>query len=137
MAWTNWYECKFDSQGNLDLSQVRRVPNSSGVYAIATKTGSSYNTQYVGRSGSSIRNRLQSHFSGRGNKVISSLLAQKKNRPQDRPEALYFAYLETREHKLIEAAYIDASDRPICNIAKASLPKGLREQDVIKSSLDN
>jgi GIY-YIG catalytic domain len=137
MTWSRWSECKFDGQGNLDTSNLREAPNSSGVYAIATKTGSSYNTQYVGRSGRSIRNRLQSHLSGRGSKVISSLLAQKQNRPQDRPESLYFAYLETREHKLIEAAYIDASDRPVCNIIVTRLPEGLRENDVINSPLED
>lgn len=137
MAWSRWFECKFDAQGNLDTSTLQKAPSSSGVYAIATKTGWSYNTQYVGRSGRSIRNRLQSHFSGRGNRVISSLLTQKKNRPQDRPNSLYFAFLGTREHKLIEAAYIDAKDRPVCNLIRASLPKGLREGDVMNSPLED
>ncbi|MFB2891640.1 GIY-YIG nuclease family protein [Aerosakkonemataceae cyanobacterium BLCC-F50] len=137
MAWSRWFECKFDEQGNLDTSALQKAPSSSGVYAIATKTGWSYNTQYVGRSGRSIRNRLQSHLSGRGNRVISSLLAQKKNRPQDRPDSLYFAFLETREHKLIEATYIDAEDRPVCNLIRASLPEGLREGDVMNSPLED
>ena len=88
-------------------------------------------------SGGSIRSRLKSHLSGKSNKVIASLLSQKKNRPQDRPESLYFAFLQTREDKWIEAAYIDANDRPFCNIIRAHLPQGLREKDVIKSSLDN
>lgn len=137
MSWSRWSECLFDNQGNLDTSTLSQAPSSSGVYAIATKISGRYNTQYVGRSGRSIRGRLQSHLSGKGNRVLSSLLAQKKNRPQDRPEALYFAYLETREHKLIEAAYIDAEDRPICNLIRASLPDGLGKDDVINSSLED
>ncbi|NJL69582.1 MAG: GIY-YIG nuclease family protein [Microcoleus sp. SM1_3_4] len=139
MAWSQWIECNFDSKGELNTQAVGRAPNSSGVYAIATKTGSNYHTHYVGRSGRSIRGRLQSHFTGKGNKVIAGLLKNKKERPSDPTQALYFAYLETKEHKLIEAAYIDAKaeDRPLANLIKAKLPQGLREQDVFGSQLEN
>lgn len=135
--WSTWIECPFNSDGTLNGDHLKSVPNGAGVYAIATQTGSGYNVQYVGRSGRSMRGRLESHLKGRGNHVIASLLAQKRNRPQDRPNALYVAYLETKEHKLVEAAYIDASDRPICNLIKAKLPQGLREEDVFRSSLDH
>jgi hypothetical protein len=113
MGWSNWVECQFEDTGNIDLPRLSEAPSSSGIYAIATKTGWSYNTQYVGRSGRSIRGRLQSHLSGRGNRVVRGVLKNKKERPSDPTQALYFAFLETREHKLIEAAYIDAEDRPL------------------------
>ncbi|MFE1747112.1 GIY-YIG nuclease family protein [Coleofasciculus sp. H7-2] len=137
MAWSNWIECKFDSQGKLDTSRLWEASNSSGVYAIATKTGSNYNTHYIGRSGRSIRGRLKAHLSGSGNKVIAGILQNKKDRPSDPTQALYFAYLETKEHKLIEAAYIDASDRPLGNLIKARLPEGLREGDIYSSELED
>ncbi len=136
MSWSPWIECKFDDKGNLDTSPLRDVPNGSGIYAIATKTGWRYNTHYVGRSGRSMRGRLQSHLTERGNKVIAGVL-RNKQRPSDPTQALYVAYLQTREHKLIEAAYIDASDRPIGNLIRARLPEGLREEDVLKSEKED
>lgn len=137
MSWSNWIECKFDAKGNLDTEPLRHVPNESGIYAIATKTGWRYNTQYVGRSGRSMRGRLQAHLSERGNKVVAGLLRNKQQRPNDPTQALYVAYLPTREHKLIEAAYIDASDRPLGNLIRARLPEGLREEDVLKSQKED
>ncbi|BAZ06178.1 GIY-YIG nuclease family protein [Calothrix sp. NIES-3974] len=137
MGWSNWVECPFDGSGNIDLSGLGEAPNSSGIYAIATKTGWSYNTQYVGRSGRSIRGRLQNHLSGRGNRVVRGILENKKERPSDPTQALYFAFLETREHKLIEAAYIDAEDRPVGNLIRARLPEGLRENEVYTSELED
>jgi len=139
MAWSNWIECRFDANGQLDTSNLRNAPSSGGVYAIATKTGWSYNTQYVGRSKNDIRGRLKAHLTLNdryGNHVINSILVSKKDRPNQPLNALYFAFLETREHKLIEAAYIDANDRPVCNLIRARLPEGLREQDVFRSDLD-
>ncbi|EGK84811.1 GIY-YIG nuclease family protein [Microcoleus vaginatus PCC 9802] len=139
MAWSEWIECNFDSKGELNTQAVGRSPNSSGVYAISTKTGNNYHTHYVGRSGRSIRGRLQSHLTGKGNKVIAGLLKNKKQLPSDPTQALYFAYLETKENKLIEAAYIDAKaeDRPLANLIRAKLPKGLREEDVFGSQLED
>lgn len=138
MGWSDWYECSFDSDGEIDTRSLDRyAPNSPGVYAIATKTGRSYNTHYVGRSGRSIWKRLKAHFSGKGNKVIAGILRNKKERPSDPTQALYFAFLETNEHKLIEATYIDAEDRPIGNLIKANLPEGLKEQLVRISELED
>jgi len=137
MAWSNWIECKFDAKGNLDTSRLGQVPNGAGVYAIATKTGWRYNTHYVGRSGRSMRGRLQRHLGGSGNKVIAGLLRNKQERPSDPTQAVYVAYLETREHKLVEAAYLDAHDRPVANLIRARLPEGLREDAVMKSPLED
>jgi GIY-YIG catalytic domain len=137
MGWSIWVECPFDDNGILDKSNLREAPSSSGIYAIATKTDWSYNTQYVGRSGRSIRGRLDSHLSGRGNRIVRGVLESKKDRPGDRPQALYFAFLETRDHKLIEAAYIDADDRPVGNLIRARLPEGLRESEVCTSELED
>ena len=136
MAWSNWKECRFDAQGKLDTTPLINVPNGAGVYAIATKTGGRYNTHYVGRSGRSMRGRLKKHLTGEGNKVIAGLLRNKKERPSDPTQAIYVAYLETREHKLVEAAYLDANDRPLGNLIRARLPEGLREDAVMKSPLE-
>ncbi len=141
MSWSDWIECKFDSQGNLDTSPLtaQHVPTGSGIYAIATKTGWQYNTHYVGRSGRSIRGRLQAHLSGNGNKVIAAILRTKRDRPSDPTQALYVAYLETREHKLIEAAYLDANEkhRPMGNLVRARLPEGLRESAIWESEKED
>jgi hypothetical protein len=137
MAWSNWLECKFDGNGNLDTSRLQGVPARAGVYAIATKAGGRYSTHYVGRSGRSMRGRLQAHLMGRGNKVIAGVLQNKRARPSDPTQALYVAYLETREHKLVESAYLDAQDRPIANLIRARLPEGLREADVMRSPLED
>ncbi|KKJ01272.1 hypothetical protein [Prochlorothrix hollandica] len=138
MAWSSWIEFRFKSSGELNLDRVENVRPTAGVYAIATKTGSRYNVQYVGRSGRSMRGRVQAHLKGKGNKVLASLLAHKKQMPTDPTPALYVAYWETAEHKLVEAVHISASDRPICNLIKGSrLPDGLREGDVLKSPLED
>lgn len=137
MSWSQWIKCPFGSSGELDYDPLYSIPNHSGVYAIATKVSSGYSVQYIGRSGRSVRGRLQDHLKGRGNRVIRSLLDQKRDRPQDRPDALYVAYLPTNDHKLIEAAYIDTDDGPICNLIKAHLPEGLRPEDVYRSSLED
>lgn len=80
------------------------------------------------------------HFSGNGNRVIKQLLLDKKEiglttRPLN---ALYFAYLETSDPKLLEAAYLDAGelDRPVLNLVTARLPEGLRESEIFKSELE-
>lgn len=137
MSWSHWIECKFDNKGKLDTSPLKNVPNASGIYAIATKTGGRYNTHYVGRSGRSMRGRLQSHLSQQGNKVVAGVLRNKQQRPNDPTQALYVAYLPTREHKLVEAAYLDANDRPIANLIRARMPDGLREQEVLRSPLED
>lgn len=137
MSWSSWIECKFDDKGNLDTAPLSNVPNGSGVYAIATKTGRRYNTHYVGRSGRSMRGRLQAHLSGQGNRVVAGMLQNKRQRPSDPTQAVYVAYLPTRDHKLIEAAYIDATDRPLGNLIRARLPEGLREEDVLKSAKED
>ncbi|MEY2979007.1 MAG: GIY-YIG nuclease family protein [Prochlorotrichaceae cyanobacterium] len=137
MSWSSWIEFPFNTAGELKRDRMHQIPSKAGVYAISTKTGNQHNVHYVGRSGRSMRNRVEAHLKGRGNKVLASLLAHKKQMPTDPNQALYVAYLETAEHKLVEAAHIDASDRPICNLIRAHLPKGLREQDVLKSSLEN
>lgn len=139
MSWSNWIECKFEAQGKLDTTPLSNVPNGSGIYAIATKTGWRYNTHYVGRSGRSVRGRLQVHLGGgsKANKVIAGILRNKQQHHSDPTQALYVAYLPTQEHKLIEAAYIDAEDRPLGNLIRARLPEGLREEDVLKSEKED
>jgi len=137
MSWSNWTECKFDSQGNLDTAPLSQVPNGAGIYAIATKTGWRYNTHYVGRSGRSMRGRLQKHLTEKGNKVVAGILRNKRQRPSDPTQALYVAYLPTREHKLVEAAYIDANDRPLGNLIRARLPEGLREDAVWRAEKED
>ncbi|MGI0491366.1 GIY-YIG nuclease family protein [Alkalinema pantanalense CENA528] len=140
MPWSQYYECPFNDKGEIDMRPVEHhAPNRKGIYVIATKNGRTYNPQYIGRSGSSIWKRLKAHFSGKGNRVVASLLQAKRNGNYGGilPNALYFAFLETDEHKLIEAAYIDANDRPICNLIRARLPEGLREDAVLHSELED
>jgi hypothetical protein len=140
MPWSSWYECRFDSKGELDMQPLKKNASSStGIYAIATKFGSGYSTKYIGRSGKDIYRRLYNHFTGRGNKIIAGILRNKKERPSDPTQALYFAFLETKEHKLIEAAYIDGKnvDKPIGNLIRARLPEGLREEDIFNSELED
>lgn len=150
MQWSKWIECKFNTKGELDLSNLQKAPTSAGLYAIGTNTGNKYNTYYVGRSKNSIRTRLKSHLSGKDNKVIASILNNKKERPNapTQPKALYFTFLEifTEEEKetikarleIMEAIYITATDRPIANLIKgAKLPEGLRETDVFRSPLED
>lgn len=155
-CWSDWIECPFKASGDIDANRAdNKVPNEPGVYAIATKTGSRYNVQYVGRSGRSMWKRVMTHLSGKGNKVIATLLAQKKSTvegvetkdkvrlfiPSDPLKALYVAYWPTRDHKLVEALHISADDRPVCNIIRgARLPDGLHTDDmlqkIIRSYLD-
>lgn len=138
MSWSSWLECPFRTTGELSLDRVSQIPSKAGVYAISTKTGSRYNVHYVGRSKRSMRERVQSHLKGQGNKVIASLLAHKKQMPTDPTQALYVAYWETQEHKLVEALHISASDRPLCNLIKGSrLPSGLQEAEVVRSPLES
>jgi len=94
-----------------------------------------YVTHYVGRSRRSIRERLQKHLRGQGNTVIASQLTLKKSVPSA-PASLCVAYLETDEPKIVEALYIDASDRPICNLIRARLPFGLSESLVQRAELE-
>jgi len=37
----------------------------------------------------------------------------------------------------VEAAYLDAHDRPVANLIRARLPEGLREDAVMKSPLED
>ena len=134
--WSTWIEIPFGRDGSLDTKPLLNVPESSGVYAIASKKGTGlYVTHYVGRSGRSIRERLRRHLTGNGNSVIASQLALKKSIPSA-PVSMWIAYLETSEPKIVEAFYIDANDRPICNLIKARLPSGLSESLVEKSELE-
>jgi hypothetical protein len=137
MSWHGWIKCKFDDQGELDTSPLRDVPNEAGIYAIATETLWSYQTHYIGRSGRSMRERLQRHLNGKGNHVIAGVLANKRKTPSDPTAALFVAFFPTREHKLVEAAFIDAEDRPLGNLIRARLPQGLREEDVFGSEKED
>ena len=59
----------------------------------------------------------------------------KKNIPSA-PASMCVAYLETSEHKVVEAFYLDATDRPICNLIRARLPAGLSESLVMRAELE-
>ena len=134
--WSPWIELPFNQKGVLDTSLLATVPNSAGVYAIASKESNGlYVTHYVGRSCRSIRERLQKHLRGHGNTVIASQLLLKRSVPLA-PASMCVAYLETTEPKIVEAFYIDADDRPICNLIKARLPVGLSETFVRRSELE-
>ena len=134
MSWSDWIECRFDSNGKIDTWRLEdRAPNSPGVYAIATKTGWSYTVQYIGMSGHSIWKRLRSHFSKKGNHVIRALLEDKESQGSATQmiDALYFAFCETpkRDARLYEALFINGT-QPIGNLVGARLPNGLSEVDL-------
>ena len=136
MPWSSWIELSFRPDGTLDRSKLSRVPAGSGVYAIASKKQTGfYVTHYVGRSSRSIRERLQRHLGGHGNSMINTQLSIKEDIPSA-PTSICVAYLETNEPKIVEAIYLDANDRPICNIIKARLPFGLSESSVQRSKLE-
>jgi len=136
MPWSNWIELPFRNDGTLDKSSLSRVPDVSGVYAIAGKKQNGlYVTHYVGRSSRSMRERLERHLSGRGNHVIGDQLVLKKSVPSA-PASICVAYLATNEHKIIEALYLDTDDRPVCNIIRACLPAGLLESSIRNAKLE-
>ncbi|MCC3406799.1 MAG: GIY-YIG nuclease family protein [Microcoleus sp. PH2017_10_PVI_O_A] len=132
MWWSDWYECSFDSNGEIDTRQVENAPNDPGLYAIATKTSrGSYTVEYIGMSKKSMRKRLQAHFSGketRGNRVIRELLNSKKDGRSvgfSMLNALYFCYVEVPkdEVKELESRFI-RSMTPIANLQEnSSMPK--------------
>jgi hypothetical protein len=135
--WSPWIKVPFREDGTLDITPLNDVPRVSGVYAIASKKSSGlFVTHYVGRSRRSMRERLWRHLTGRGNGVVASQLALKETIPAA-PASIWIAYLETSEPKLIEAIYLDASDRPICNLIKARLPFGLTKLSVLNAKLEN
>jgi hypothetical protein len=136
MSWSNWYECKFDENGDIDTYYVEnKSPHYPGIYAIATKTGWSYNCIYIGMSRRSIWKRLQAHFSGKGNRIIQQILESKKDSRSvgfQNLDALYFMFLEapSRDVQWLEALYVRGT-QPICNIQEnLSLPKELQNASV-------
>lgn len=62
----------FRRKAPFDEIYVRDVPPDPGVYIVYELTGQPI---YVGRSGTSIRSRLQAHLRRRGNKNISLALS--------------------------------------------------------------
>jgi len=143
--WSTWIEVPFDKAGHVNTTPLTRVPAAAGVYAIASKKSNGfYVTHYVGRSCRSMRERLQRHMGGRGNKVVASELALRKNEdwakllskyPPAR-NSMWIAYLKTSEPKIVEAVYLDTRDLPVCNLIKARLPFGLSESLVFRAQLE-
>ena len=58
---------RFTIKQRFDTLSISKVPNSSGVYIIYDSAG----PIYVGRSGVSIRHRLQVHLRQSGNRIIA------------------------------------------------------------------
>lgn len=140
MGWSNWYECTFDSKGEIDIRPVNEYArNQPGIYAIAMKDPDSgdYVVQYIGMSTKSMWKRLKAHFNGKGSKYIQARLEQKKERDRrmERVNALYFMYLETSKDqaKGMEALFVRGTV-PIGNVQQnlslASLPRDLRDPKV-------
>jgi hypothetical protein len=126
--WSTWIELAFNSNGTLNTTALNKVPIGSGVYAIASKKSTGlYVTHYVGRSSRSIRERLQRHLCGNGNKVVASQLMLKRSIPSAPGNYICVAYLETKEPKIVEAAYLDTQDLPVCNLIRARLPPGISQ----------
>lgn len=144
MGWSDWYECSFDSNGEIDLKPVEDASSWPGIYAIATKlSNGSYNVQYIGMSEKSICTRLKAHFSGRGNRVLKRILDNKKagGAQTELLKALYFMYLETTTEQArgMESLFVRGTT-PIANIQKnlsqSWLPRDLQDTEV-EVELDN
>ncbi|MCC3526827.1 MAG: GIY-YIG nuclease family protein [Microcoleus sp. PH2017_22_RUC_O_B] len=138
MGWSDWYECSFDSKGEIDLRPVEKAPNWPGIYAIATKlSNGSYNVQYIGMSEKSIWKRLKAHFSGKGNRVLKRILDNKNDGGAQTEflNALYFMYLETTKEQArgMESLFVRGT-APIANIqqnlSQSWLPRDLRDTEV-------
>ncbi len=140
MGWSDWYECSFDSKGEIDLNPVHsRAPNKPGIYAIAMKDEkyNDYIVQYIGMSTTDIWKRLKAHFTGKGNKYIQTRLEQKrdKHRTMEKVNALYFMYLETSKEQArgMESLFVRGTV-PIGNVqqklSQSSLPRDLRDTEV-------
>lgn len=131
LNWHDWLECPFDAQGNLEPNAlqnvIQNIPKEAGVYVIATRTSDNrYQTQYIGRSGRDIRDRVNSHLKGKGNKIVKDLLQHKQDNPYSPMSSLYVTFVSSQDQKLIEKLYLDAEDRPIANLRRERLPKELR-----------
>jgi GIY-YIG catalytic domain len=146
MGWSDWYECSFDSNGEIDLGPVEKnAPNWPGIYAIAMKDPNynDYVVQYIGMSTTSIWTRLKKHFTGKGNKHIKTRLEQKRNkhRTMEKVNALYFMYLETSKDQArgMESLFVRGTT-PIGNIqqnlSQSWLPRDLQNTEV-EVELDN
>ena len=140
MGWSDWYECSFDSNGEIDTRAVKdHAPNDPGLYAIAMKDADThdYVVQYIGMSTTSIWTRLKKHFTGKGNKYIQTRLEQKreKHRTMEKVNALYFMYLETSKEQArgMESLFVRGTV-PIGNVqqklSQSSLPRDLRDTEV-------
>jgi GIY-YIG catalytic domain len=139
MGWSDWYECSFDSKGEIDLKPVEKAPNWPGIYAIAMKDPDTndYVVQYIGMSTTSIWTRLKKHFTGKGNKYIKTRLEQKRNkhRTMEKVNALYFMYLETSKDQArgMESLFVRGTT-PIGNIqqnlSQSWLPRDLQDTEV-------
>lgn len=146
MWWSDWYECSFESNGEINTRAVKdHAPNDPGLYAIATKTsGGSYTVEYIGMSKRSIWKRLQAHFSGketRGNRVIRELLKSKKDERSvgfSMLNALYFCYVEVPKEQVkdLESRFI-RSMTPIANLQEnSSMPKLPRDFEDTKVEVE-
>ena len=140
MGWSDWYECSFDSNGEIDTRAVKdHAPNDPGLYAIAMKDADThdYVVQYIGMSTTDIWKRLKAHFTGKGNKYIQTRLEQKreKHRTMEKVNALYFMYLETSKEQArgMESLFVRGTV-PIGNVqqklSQSSLPRDLRDTEV-------
>ncbi len=140
MGWSDWYECSFDSNGEIDTRPVNNhAPNKPGIYAIAMKDADTndYVVQYIGMSKTNIETRLKTHFRGNGNKYIKTRLEQKKDkhRTMERVNALYFMFLETSKEQArgMESLFVRGTV-PIANIqqnlSQSWLPRDLRDTEV-------
>lgn len=137
MPWSAWIEVPLRADGTPDTTALGKVPAASGVYAIAGKhQNGMYNTQYVGRSRRSVRERLRRHLAGDGNTVIGMQLSLRKKLPMLQT-SFWVAYLETKEPSIVEAVYLDTKKLPICNLIRARLPAEVAEALVWKSKLED
>ena len=142
MPWSQWIKCPVNRRGEVDTSNLSKIPHQSGVYGIATRTSGfwsdSYHIHYVGRTKRSMRDRLKNHLRqhSNGSKQIRFLLQTKRTNPNSPPSALYVTSFPTDHPKIIERARIQNFD-PLLNLQGGrSLPPGLTHQHIRQSNLD-
>jgi hypothetical protein len=124
-------------EGQVDTSKLKEVPDKPGVYFIGSKHGTRYVPYYIGRS-KRMRSRLKNHLhqNKNGSKQISELIHHHRQFPNIPFNGFYIGYLETSDHKIIEAEQIDLKD-PSLNIQGIKyLPPGITDEMLIKSERD-
>lgn len=139
MGWSQWLKFHVEDNGKVDTTNLYQIPQTGGVYAIATRAFGGMQIHYVGRSKNNMKGRLRSHFGmyKNGSEQIRVLLLAKKDNSNMPINGFYVTFLPTKGHKILEQKIIKNLD-PLLNIdGGLELPEGLTYEDVLNSPLEN